>query len=57
MNKLSLTEKRVGRMSRRNFFKLYKQYKNTFDLEMQLTKLSTTYKEQEEKAYREEQWF
>lgn len=44
-------------MSRRNFFKLYKQYKNTFDLEMQLTKLSTTYKEQEEKAYREEQWF
>lgn len=38
------------------FNKLYKHYKDTFDMEMRLTKAGITYEEAYQKAQKDEEW-
>ena len=52
-----LPEKRVGRLTLNLFYKLYKHYKNTFDLEMKLKNANVTYEEAKTKAQEEDEWF
>lgn len=49
--------KETGRLTLRMFNKLYKHYKNDFDLELTLKLSKTTYAEMEEKANKEREWF
>ena len=39
------------------FLKLYKHYKNNFDIEMRLTNANMTYEEAHYKAKKSEEWF
>ena len=57
INKLNLTEKRIGRLTLRLFNKLYKHYKNDFDLEMRLKKANMTYEEAYYKTNQDDRWF
>lgn len=43
MNKLGFTEKQVGHMTWRKFWKLYKAYQKTFDDELIMKLKSITY--------------
>lgn len=43
-------------MTLRLFNKLYQHYKNTFDMEMRLTKANMTYEELYIKSQKEEEW-
>jgi hypothetical protein len=56
MTKLGFTAKEVGRLTLSLFNKLYQQYKNTFDLEMRLTKANMTYEELYKKSQKDEEW-
>ena len=54
--KLGLSFKEVGRMTKNLFNKLYKHYKDNFDLEIRLKNANVTYEE----AYnstQEKEWF
>jgi hypothetical protein len=51
-----LTFKEVGRMTLRTFFKLYKCYKDNFDLELQLKLNKITYEEARQKSIQDEEW-
>ena len=44
-------------MSLNLFLKLYKHYKDNFDLEMRLKKSNTTYEEAHKKAQKSQEWF
>lgn len=56
--RLGLSFREVGRLTLNLFLKLYKHYKDTFDIELALTKSGTTYAEAERKAYKQEtSWF
>ena len=57
MNKLGFSEKRVGRLTVTTFNRLYKHYKDAFDLEMRLTQNNTTYTEAFNRAQKAETWF
>ena len=52
-----LDDKKSGRLTFRQFKKLYQEYKNTFDLELLLTASRTTYEELKKKADKAEEWF
>ena len=52
-----LTDKEVGRLTVTTFNKLYKHYKDTFDLELMLTQSRTTYAKAYELQQQEEEWF
>lgn len=39
------------------FNKLYKHYKDTFDMELRLNKANVTYEEAYERAQKAEEWF
>lgn len=55
--KLNLSFKETGRLTLRLFNKLYKHYKNDFDLENYLRNQKTTYKELKVKSQQSEFWF
>lgn len=55
--KLGLTTKEVGRLTFRMFGKLYKHYKDTFDIEMRLFNANKTYSEINAEAEQEKEWF
>lgn len=57
MAKLNLSIKEIGRLTMKMFLKLYRQYKDTFDLEMRLRLSNTTYAELEAKIDKSEEWF
>ena len=44
-------------MTLRLFYKLYRHYKDNFDLEMRLTRNNVTYHEAYLRAQKEEEWF
>ena len=48
--------KETGRLTLHMFNKLYEHYKDSFDLEMRLTKANMTYKEAFEKSQEDESW-
>ena len=54
--KLNLTTKEVGRLTFRMFGKLYKHYKDTFDIEMLLSKEGKTYAEIDSSNIQNELW-
>lgn len=56
MNKLGLSAKEVGHMTLTLFNKLHKHYKDTFDMEMRLTKAGMTYEEAYREAQKAEEW-
>lgn len=49
MNKLGLSEKRIGRLTRGNFLRLLRAYRDTFDLEMMLVANNIRYADLEKK--------
>lgn len=49
--------KETGRLTLRMFKRLYGHYKDTFDLEMRLSKANMTYAELEKKANATDEWF
>ena len=51
--KLMLTDKETGRLTLTMFNKLYGHYKNTWDMEMRMSKANVTYKELQQ----DEEWF
>lgn len=55
--KLNLSFKETGRLTLRLFNKLYKHYKNDFDLENYLRSQKITYKELKVKSQQSEFWF
>jgi len=55
--KLNLSFKETGRLTLRLFNKLYKHYKNDFDLENYLRNQKITYKELKAKSQQSEFWF
>lgn len=56
--RLGLSFREVGRLSLNLFLKLYKHYKDTFDVELMLRRGNMTYAEAEAKAYQKEtSWF
>lgn len=56
--RFNMTFKEIGRMTVTTFMRFYQHYKNTFDIEMRLSKANTTYAEAEAKAYQQEtSWF
>ena len=54
--KLLLSFKETGRLTLREFNKLYQHYKDDFDLEMRLKNSNTTYAEAYKKAEADEEW-
>lgn len=54
--KLGLTFAETGRLTIRTFNRLYRHYKNDFDLELSLKLSKTTYAQAYEKANKEEEW-
>ena len=52
-----LDDKKSGRLTYRQFRKLYQEYKNTFDLELILSASRTTYADLKKKADNDEDWF
>ena len=57
MTKLLLSEKRIGRMTLNLFLKLYKHYKDTFDLEIRLKNSNMTYEDLKIKQRKSDEWF
>lgn len=55
--RLNLTLKETGRITLNMFYRLYKHYKDTFDLEMRLRVANMTYAELQEKRERDDDWF
>lgn len=55
--KLGLSFRETGRITLRLFNKLYKHYKDAFDLEMRLKATNTTYEEAYKKANDAQEWF
>lgn len=55
--KLALTDKETGRLTIREFNKLYQIYKDDFDYELLLTLTKTTYAKAKIKAMQQEEWF
>lgn len=55
--KLNLSFKETGRLTLRQFNRLYQYYKDDFDLEMRLRGSNTTYREAYIQAQKEEEWF
>ena len=53
---MNLTFKETGRLTLILFNKLYKCYKDNFDLEMKLKLSNTTYAELNKKAVEQEEW-
>lgn len=49
--------KEVGRITLRSFMKLYKHYKNNFDLEMRLKNKNMTYEELYNQSQKNNRWF
>ena len=56
-NKLGLTFHEIGRLTLTTFNKLYKCYKDDFDLELTLKLTKTTYEQAYQKANKDEEWF
>lgn len=56
-NKLGLTYSETGRITLTLFNRLYKHYKNSFDLEMRLKNSGTTYEEAYQKLNDAQEWF
>lgn len=56
-NKLGFKYKEVGRLTLTLFNKLYKHYKNNFDMELRLQKANMTYEEAFNKQIEEQEWF
>ena len=54
---MGLRLKETGRLSLRMFMRLYRHYKDTFDLEMRLSQANMTYQELHNKQQAEEEWF
>jgi len=52
-----LSFKETGRLTIYMFNKLYDHYKDSFDIEMRLTKANVTYAEAFNKAQADEEWF
>lgn len=52
-----LDSKESGRLTLRQFRNLYKEYKDTFDLELILLLSRTTYADLKRKADNDEEWF
>lgn len=57
ITKLLLSEKRIGRMTLNLFLKLYKHYKDTFDLEIRLKNSNMTYEDLKIKQRKSDEWF
>jgi hypothetical protein len=55
--KLNLTFKETGRLTLTMFNKLYKHYKDMWDMEMLLTQTKTTHEQAYNKAQKDEEWF
>lgn len=55
--KFGLTTKEVGRLTLTTFFRLYANYKRTFDYEMLLTRSGITYSEAYQRQQKAEEWF
>lgn len=55
--KLNLSFKETGRLTLTTFYKLYAHYKDSWDMEMRLTKANMTYSEAYIKSQRDEEWF
>ena len=51
-----MTFHEVGRCTFTTFFKFYKHYKNTFDIELILTKTGTTYSDAYKRSQEAEEW-
>jgi hypothetical protein len=51
-----LTDKEVGRLTLTSFHKLYKHYKNNFDIEMLLKTKGMTYEQAFLKSQEDEEW-
>lgn len=56
-NKLGFEYKEVGRLTLTLFNKLYKHYKDTFDMELRLKNANVTYQEAFNKQQEEQEWF
>lgn len=56
-NKLGFEYKEVGRLTLTLFNKLYKHYKDNFDMELRLKKANMTYQEAYSKQQESEEWF
>ena len=56
-NKLGFEYNEVGRLTLTLFNKLYKHYKDTFDIELRLKNNNLTYQEAFSKQQESEQWF
>lgn len=54
--KLNLSFKETGRLTLTEFNRLYKHYKDNWDLEMRLTRNNVTYAEAYAKAMKDEEW-
>jgi hypothetical protein len=57
LKKLNLSIKETGRLTLRMFGRLYKHYKQDFDIEMRLWKNNQTYADAFRKAQHDEEWF
>ena len=55
--KLKLKEGETGRLTLKQFNKMYSYYKNDFDLEMFMTATHTTYAKLKAKEHQSESWF
>lgn len=55
--KLGLSFKETGRLTFGQFYRLYKHYKNDFDMEMRLKNANVTYAEAYLKAQQAEDYF
>lgn len=55
--KFGLTFKETGRLTLTTFNKLYKCYKDDFDIELRLKNSNTTYEELYKKSMEDETWF
>lgn len=56
-SKLGLSFKETGRLTLTTFNKLYKCYKNDFDMEMLLKNSNTTYEKAYQNSIKNEEWF
>ena len=55
--KLNLTFKETGRLTLTMFNKLYKHYKDMWDMEMLLAQTKMTHEQAYNKAQKDEEWF
>lgn len=53
---MGLSMKEVGHLCLTNFNRLYKNYKNDFDMELRLKQANMTYAEAYIKSQKEEEW-